>query len=122
MSFEYIRTYYKVPAEVGRRVRVLGSNGDVEGVIVGTMNQYLRIHLDGENKPKGVYHPTDRIEYLGMSVVPKLSAAQKRWRRYIELSDLFDNFREFLAYEKLERQAALCGFSDVREYSEWLKS
>lgn len=74
MTFDYIRNYYKVPAEEGRRVRYKGR----EGVIVDTNGHYIDIHFDGDKKRIGPFHPTDGIEYLGMGPVPKLTREAKR--------------------------------------------
>jgi hypothetical protein len=117
MSFQYIQDYYKVPAETGRRVSYQGK----EGVITRAINQYIEIHFDGDKKPRGPFHPTCDITYLGMGKVPKLTASQLRYRRYRE-NDCFDNFRQFLAYEKDERDASKCGFNSVRAYRDWLRT
>lgn len=119
MSFQYIQDYYKVPAEVGRRVEVKG-NPTKQGVIVGSRNQYIIIHLDGEKKPRGYFHPVDGITYLEMGKVPKMTRSQQRWQRYQSLRECFDNFAQFLAYEKDEKDARACGFSDAFEYRRWL--
>lgn len=52
---------------------------------------------------------------------PKLSRSKERYRRFLR-SDCFDNFRDFLAYEKAERDAKKCGFSSVHDYSNWLRT
>ena len=118
MSFDYIQQYYKVPAETGRRVRYK----DKEGVITRSLNQYIEIHFDGDKKPSGPFHPTDGITYLGMGDVPKLTRSQLRWQRYRESDGAFDNFRQFLAYEKTEKKASDLGFSSVSAYYSWLRS
>lgn len=115
MSLEYIRDYYKVPAQVGRRVSFEGR----EGVITGAKNQYIMIHFDGDKKPRGPFHPTCGITYLGMGEVPKMSRSAQRYARYREVADVFNSFRHFLLYEKRERLAAKLGFADVGELSRW---
>lgn len=59
--YEYVRTYYGVPARVGMRVR----HGTKEGVLVRarTALHYLHIRFDGV-KHLVPAHPTDEIEYL----------------------------------------------------------
>ena len=98
-DYSYINDYYKVPACSGRRVRFTGSKEPVEGVIVGTNGLYVKIHLDGESKPSGFYHPTWELEYLGMGEIPKMSRSAARYQRFIELDGSM-TFREFLLTEK----------------------
>lgn len=66
MSFYYIKQYYKVPAEIGRRVRVYGKLG----TIVEDRGHYIGVNFD-EDKPGVVRnaHPTDGVEYLADSKV-----------------------------------------------------
>lgn len=56
---DYIRKYYNVPAKRGGRVEFEGR----PGTITGSVNGYLRIRLDGENRSRR-YHPTWEIKYL----------------------------------------------------------
>lgn len=65
-SFDYIRSYYKVPAKRGGRVLYDGQ----PGTIVWTDGPYLRIRLDGV---RGVasYHPMWKIEYAATSAAPE---------------------------------------------------
>lgn len=58
MSLEYIRTYYKVPAKRGTRVRILPQDG--EGVITGASGPHVMVRRDGL-KHALPYHPTDLI-------------------------------------------------------------
>jgi len=60
MSLSYIRDYYKVPAEIGRRVTAYGK----PGVILSAINAYIGVCLD-EDPEKRIrpHHPTDGIEY-----------------------------------------------------------
>lgn len=114
--FTYIRDYYQVPAEVGRRVRFEGKK---EGVITSATNQYINIHFDGEKKPRGPFHPTWEMEYLEMGAVPKMTRSQERYARYRSGDGAWDNFRQFLGYEKEERRAHRLGFSDVGQLHRW---
>jgi len=116
--FEYIRTYYGVPAERGRRVNIGGLNG----VITKAINQYIEVHFDGDKKPRGPFHPTSEVTYLGMGDVPKMTRAQERYRRYREVADCFDSFWQFLLHEKDERAAKRLGFSDASQYRNWRRS
>lgn len=122
MSYDYIQQYYKVPAEHGRRVRYTDGQSPKEGVICGSTNQYIHIHFDGDKKPRGPFHPTCGIEYLGMGDVPKLTRSQERYARYRSVADCFDSFASFLHHEKQERHAKACGFSSVSDYEKWLRT
>lgn len=64
MSLEYIRNYYKVPAEVGRRVVAYGK----PGIIMSAINAYIGVVLDDDPKrsPRP-HHPTDQIVYGEMA-------------------------------------------------------
>lgn len=59
--YDYIRSYYGVPARVGMRVRL----GGREGVIVRTRKQlhYVHVRFDGASFSVPA-HPTSEIEYL----------------------------------------------------------
>lgn len=105
MSLEYIQSYYQVPAQIGRRVSYADQGTNRQGVIVGHQNQYIIIHLDGEKKPRGCFHPTHGITYLETGKVPKVTRAQARYARYRRSVDCFGSFREFLAYEAQEKKA-----------------
>lgn len=60
MSFDYIRSYYGVPAK--RLGRVLFADGQLGTITRAT--HYVWIRLDGERTSKP-YHPKDdHIEYL----------------------------------------------------------
>ena len=65
----YIRDYYKVPADVGRRVRLgdgFSSRSSKEGVIVGFEGHYIIVRLDDTDTPSAplILHPTWEITYL----------------------------------------------------------
>ena len=62
-KFQYIRSYYGVPAYKGMRVKVKTQHGEKEGVITDADGAYVRIRLDG-SKISLPYHPTDGITYL----------------------------------------------------------
>lgn len=60
--YDYVRTYYGVPAFIGRLVRVK----DKEGVLVNKpgAGQYIYIKFAGDKRASGPFHPTDGIDYL----------------------------------------------------------
>lgn len=96
MAFEYVRRYYDVPAEFGRRVVVNGK----PGVIAKDLGNHIGVNFDTD-KPGRISpcHPTWEVEYQGMGKVRKMTRSQERYERYLEYSDSFDNFRQFLAWD-----------------------
>lgn len=63
-GLEYIRQYYGVPAELGRRVRYAPPGHAPQiGTIVGTSGSYLRVSY--ETFPgTALHHPTWCLSYL----------------------------------------------------------
>lgn len=55
---QWIRKYYEVPARRGVRVAIDGRRG----VITGSINQYIRVRMDGD-KLSRPYHPRWMCEY-----------------------------------------------------------
>jgi len=93
MSYEYVRKYYNVPAEIGRRVRYISR----EGTISKDGGNYIAVNFDDMKPGKTLHiHPTDpSLEYLGMGVLRKMTRSQKRYQSYID-SDSDCSFAEFL--------------------------
>lgn len=60
MSLEYIRKFYDVPATEGERVIVFSGQ---RGAIIGAVDSYLLIRLDGEKRVKS-FHPDWNIDYF----------------------------------------------------------
>jgi hypothetical protein len=89
---QYIRDYYKVPAEIGRAVTVYGK----PGVIVADRGHYIGVTFD-EDKPNVILpcHPTDGVEYGEMRGIRKMTKAQQRYQDYLEM-DWFDSFGDYL--------------------------
>lgn len=100
MSFDYVRTYYKVPAAFGRIVKVSGR----QGIITEDMGHYIGVTFDNA-KANDVRpcHPTSNIEYLGMGTPRKLTRSQKRWQEYSRVAECFESFRDWLAYKKYQK-------------------
>lgn len=93
---EYVRNYYGVPAEIGRRVTVSG----LPGIIAEDRGAHIGVLFDTD-KPGCVYpcHPTWKVEYLGKGSVRQMTRSQARYKRFIEYGDCFDSFRDFLAWD-----------------------
>lgn len=93
MSCEYVRQYYGVPAEIGRRIRISGK----PGVISADRGQYIGVTFDSD-RPYVIHsaHPTSEVEYLEMGALRKLTRAQCRYRDYLEVSDLYESFAHYL--------------------------
>ena len=96
MSFEYIRKYYAVPAERGRRVEIDGK----PGVIACDIGHYIGVLMD-ENKPTCIlpYHPVSKVKYLGMGDVRSMTRSQQRYRNFLAVADVYENFGEYLRWE-----------------------
>jgi hypothetical protein len=96
MNFEYVRTTYGVPAEIGRRVTVNGK----PGIIAADRGHYIGVNFDA-SKPGMIMnaHPTSGVEYLGMGTVRKPSKYAARAARYREYADGFRSFIEFCRWD-----------------------
>lgn len=92
MACEYVRQYYGVPAEIGRRVTVYGK----PGVILEDMGNYIGVNFDAD-KPGHVLpcHPTDGVAYNEMGPIRRGTRSQERYRRYLR-SDSDMSFGEWL--------------------------
>jgi hypothetical protein len=101
MACEYVRQFYGVPAEVGRRVMVHGN----PGVIVEDMGNYIGVNFDID-RPGVAFpcHPEDGVIYLEMGAVRRSTRSQERYRRYLQ-SDCEMKFGEWLKEETKRRQA-----------------
>lgn len=101
MSCEYVRKYYGVPAEIGRRVIVYGK----PGIIAADRGNYIGVNFDCD-KPGVIHnaHPTDHVEYGGMGTVRKMTRSQARYREYLDSDGCFDSFAHFLLYKTYQRR------------------
>lgn len=99
MNFDYIKKYYGVPAEIGSRIIADGK----PGTIVEDRGNYIGVVLDGckatDIRP---YHPTWRIQYLGMGAVPKMTRSQSRYREYLH-AETGESFIEYLKRQAVNR-------------------
>lgn len=93
MSLEYVRDYYGVPAEIGRRVTVYGK----AGIISADRGHYIGVTFDTD-KPHVVHnaHPTDRVVYGELGRLRSLTRSQRRYRAYLEVADLYEDFAHWL--------------------------
>jgi hypothetical protein len=72
-AFEYIKSIYKVPAEIGREILYKGDKkGERKGIIVEDRGNYIGVNFY-DAKPENVVplHPTWKVEYLGMGIMSK---------------------------------------------------
>ena len=93
---EYAKNYYGVPSDIGRCVVVDGK----PGIIAEDRGPCIGVNFDA-NKPGDIHncHPTWRVEYHGMGHVRRMTKSQERYRRYLEIGDCFDSFKDFLRYD-----------------------
>ena len=96
MKCEYASRYYEVPADIGRRVKVDGK----PGIIAEDRGAYIGVNFD-EDKPSHISpcHPVWKVEYLEMGKIRPLTRSQKRYKRYLEYGDCFENFIEFCRWD-----------------------
>lgn len=96
VSCAYVRDYYKVPACIGRRIKVYGE----PGIIAEDRGHYIGVNLDIE-KPSRIsnYHPTDGVEYLGMGTVRKLTRSQQNYQDYLN-TESSDSFAEWMRFKR----------------------
>lgn len=92
----YVREAYGVPARIGRRVAVCGQ----PGIIAEDRGHYIGVNFDSQ-KPGVIRnaHPTHEVAYLEMGTVRKMTASQRRYQRWLDVGDCFEDFRSFLIYE-----------------------
>jgi hypothetical protein len=93
MACEYVRDYYGVPAEIGRRVIAYGR----PGIIAADRGNYIGVNFD-DAKPGCIdnCHPTDHVEYLEeFGKIRQMTRSQERYQDYIN-SDCGYTFAEYL--------------------------
>lgn len=92
-TLSYVRRYYGVPAEIGRRVTV----GGRPGIITADRGAYIGVTFD-DAKPTDVApcHPTSQVVYGDLGTPRPLTRSQKRYRDYLEVADLYEGFRHWL--------------------------
>lgn len=92
--FEYVNENYGLNVFYGQSVIVNGKSG----VVVEDRGNHIGVNFD-EDKPMIVSncHPTWKVQYNNESKpIRKLTKSQLRYRAYMEYSDCFDSFKEFL--------------------------
>lgn len=98
MNFEYIKSYYNVPAEIGREVKINGESG----IIVEDRGNYIGVNFD-KDKPGVVVnaHPTWEVEYLSIGKVRGATKSQERYQRYLHVGREigYDNFLDFCYWD-----------------------
>ncbi len=96
MNCEYVQQTYRVPACISRRVTVYSK----PGIIAEDRGNYIGVNFDCD-KPGVIYnaHPTSHVEYGDMGIIRKMTKSQKRYQRYLNFSECFNNFREFLSWD-----------------------
>lgn len=101
MNCEYVNNYYGVNACIGRRVEINGK----AGIIAEDRGHYIGVNFDSD-KPGVINncHPTWKVKYLGMGKIRKMTRAQARYQRYLEVSECFDDFISFCRYEDYQRK------------------
>ena len=100
-NFEYVRNYYKVPAEYGRRVVVDGK----PGIIIKDCGAQIGVAFDDGPAHIAAYcHPTWHVEYGDIGTPRKITASQLRYQEYLD-ADSDMKFGEWLKW-RAKREAA----------------
>lgn len=102
MNFDYIRSFYSVPACIGRRVTIDGK----PGVIAADRGNYIGVNFDCD-KPNLIKnaHPTWEVVYGEMGKVRPMTRSQKRYLAFLEVGDLYEGFSDYLRRENGRRWA-----------------
>lgn len=92
----YVRHYYGVPAQIGRRVTV----GGRPGIITADRGAYIGVTFD-DDKPTAVLpcHPTSQVVYGEMATPRPLTRSQRRYQEYLDVADEFESFAHYLRYK-----------------------
>lgn len=105
----YVRSHYGVPAEIGRRVSIAGK----PGIITADRGQYIGVTFDTD-KPYVVHnaHPTSDVVYGEMGVPRRLTRSQKRYQAYLDVADLYEDFRHYLRahHQMSDGRHCECGY------------
>ena len=81
MNCDYVRNYYGVPAEIGRRVSVNGR----DGIIAEDRGNHIGVLFDDSNPNQIVpCHPMWKVDYHGLGKVREMTRSQKRYRDFIK--------------------------------------
>jgi hypothetical protein len=96
MRCEYVKEFYGVPADIGRRVIV---NGE-PGIIAKDCGNYIGVNFD-KDKPGVISncHPAWEVQYLEMGKIRKMTRSQERYQRWLEYGDSFDEFIQFCYWD-----------------------
>jgi hypothetical protein len=92
-TLQYVRDTYGVPAQIGRRVIVYGK----PGIIAADRGHYIGVTFDTD-KPGVIHnaHPTDQVVYGALGPVRPMTPSQRRYQRYLDVADCYENFAHFL--------------------------
>ena len=103
---DYAADQYGVPACIGRRVTVSGR----PGIIIADRGHYIGVNFDCD-KPGVIQnaHPTSDVVYGDMGDIRKMTRAQARYQRWLEIGDCFNSFVDFLHYESRREKEARYG-------------
>ena len=99
----YIKKYYNVPADIGRKVIIDGKSG----VIVKNDSHHLGVNFDSDKATVVSHcHPTWKVTYLDeFGVIRQLTKSQQRYKRFLEYGDGFESFIDFCYWDaKKQRQ------------------
>lgn len=96
LPFDYIKNYYKVPAEFGREIMFEGKR---KGIIVEDKGNYIGVNFY-DTSPDIILtlHPTSEVEYLEtFGKIRKVSRSKEKYRLFLE-ADTDMEFIDWLRY------------------------
>jgi len=91
---EYIRNTYNVPACIGRQIEYNGRHG----ILSADRGNYIGVTFDDEPATTiSNFHPLEKgLVYGGIGNVRKMTRSQARYKKYLEVSECYENFKHFL--------------------------
>lgn len=104
MQFQYIKDYYKVPAEMFREVIV----GTEKGVITKDMGNYIGVTFyERKDKSPLPCHPTSEVQYLetfnDKPPKNKNPRSKQRYQEYLD-ADWGCTFAEWMGFNKKRKK------------------
>lgn len=102
--FEYIRSIYKVPAELHREIIF---NESAKGKIVADKGNYLGVEFYDNPGVVHTLHPTYEVQYLDSFAKPqRISRSKQNYRDFLDASWFQGVFKDWLKYKQQNKHKA----------------
>jgi hypothetical protein len=71
--------------------------GGKAGIIAADRGNYIGVNFDTD-KPGVICncHPTSDVEYGEIGAIRKMTKSQRRYQKYLDVADCYEDFRHFL--------------------------